>query len=345
MPQTTNPNKAPQTLESLAADLTRAFPSHTIRLASLNDTRFSIVLDDVELLGSYEIGDGFNFRAAWNEIKSALDAEPKLFRKKPQHADAQPGEGTQAGSSNLFRTRPIRTTPLDNVEAIFAVRRCLDLPLHSMPQSLANAVQLPLAAVQLIGTPSSPGVRFRQPGRPDITVMFKDAKDYPIDSAAVAAAVQATTAPNPQEIANQVSTVLGIPKERVRIKGTPQHYAVYILGESGEVTAEAEFMTGAMEEVAGSTGISQAVQVLNEAFECDPEAILGLIRTRIPCNDDLADHPTIQVALEPYLRSMHATTVGFLGVLNGILETMTGHKVAAVFDQQQQFRGFDVHRS
>lgn len=59
--------------------------------------------------------------------------------------------------------------------------------------------------------------------------------------------------------------------------------------------------------------IDHAIAVLNEAVEKDREAMRALIFNHVPCNDALADHPTIQVK-----DRNGETSVGFLGVLNGL---------------------------
>jgi len=75
-----------------------------------------------------------------------------------------------------------------------------------------------------------------------------------------------------------------------------------------------------------------AILVLNEAVRADPEAVLALVEYRVPCNDALADHPSIQVrninpppdtskmdATNPALLAQVKTCeVGLLGILNGL---------------------------
>lgn len=55
---------------------------------------------------------------------------------------------------------------------------------------------------------------------------------------------------------------------------------------------------------------SRVCELLNEALRLDPDAIDALFRHRVPCNESLAAHPSIQVTTEP--------TVGLLGLLNGL---------------------------
>lgn len=54
------------------------------------------------------------------------------------------------------------------------------------------------------------------------------------------------------------------------------------------------------------------VALLNGALELDRPAVAALVANRAPCNEALADHPTIQV------NAQHGGYfVGMLGVLNG----------------------------
>lgn len=60
------------------------------------------------------------------------------------------------------------------------------------------------------------------------------------------------------------------------------------------------------------------IRFLNELYQLDPEAIEKLVETRVPCNDKLADHPTVQVSLDPVTKQ---STVGLLGIMNGLVGT------------------------
>lgn len=76
-------------------------------------------------------------------------------------------------------------------------------------------------------------------------------------------------------------------------------------------------------------GVETVVNVLNQLFELDPAAADQLVEARVPCNDDVVDHPTISVAGD-----YGSGRVGLLGVLNGILmrEDPSGSGVASVRD-------------
>jgi hypothetical protein len=67
--------------------------------------------------------------------------------------------------------------------------------------------------------------------------------------------------------------------------------------------------------------IEAVVATLNEAFRLDPAAMDEIICRRVACNQSIKNHPTIlpwrhptEEGAEPQL------TLGFLGILNGILK-------------------------
>lgn len=69
----------------------------------------------------------------------------------------------------------------------------------------------------------------------------------------------------------------------------------------------------------------EAAELLNSAFNIDPEAMAKLLLYRVPCNLTLANHPTIQVVAHPENGPKNPEVpegaefgVGLLGILNGI---------------------------
>jgi hypothetical protein len=66
--------------------------------------------------------------------------------------------------------------------------------------------------------------------------------------------------------------------------------------------------------------ITMAVRVLNEAVKADRMAIVNLIDHRVPCNEELAEHPSIQVSCKrPGEKGgVIGCKVGMLGIINGI---------------------------
>jgi hypothetical protein len=70
------------------------------------------------------------------------------------------------------------------------------------------------------------------------------------------------------------------------------------------------------------------IQLLNEAFKADPAAMHALIVNRVPCNKALAEHPLIPVSYNTVLNSPETTYyVGMLGIINGILDKVTGNTI------------------
>jgi len=80
------------------------------------------------------------------------------------------------------------------------------------------------------------------------------------------------------------------------------------------------------------------VDLLNEMAKLDPVATVKLVDSRVKCNDDLANHPTIQVT--------HTYEVGLLGVLSGIaaLENPREVIVAQFDDETKKLLGFVAGR-
>jgi hypothetical protein len=60
--------------------------------------------------------------------------------------------------------------------------------------------------------------------------------------------------------------------------------------------------------------IEEAIGFLNQMVLIDPDATRALVETRVPCNQAMADHPTLQVQVAPD----ESFLVGVLGLLNGI---------------------------
>jgi hypothetical protein len=83
------------------------------------------------------------------------------------------------------------------------------------------------------------------------------------------------------------------------------------------------------------------IDILNEAYRADPVAIDDLVNSRVRCHEDLAEHPTIQVVVQKSGPD-ELYYVGFLGILNGILESLNGDKIAAMFNENEQVVGFTL---
>ncbi len=83
---------------------------------------------------------------------------------------------------------------------------------------------------------------------------------------------------------------------------------------------------------------------LNGLLEIDRNAIACLIANRVPCNKELADHPSVQVGAQH--GGFH---VGMLGLLNGLCGTRSNGYgfINAIFDgdarELQNLIRFEVH--
>lgn len=75
------------------------------------------------------------------------------------------------------------------------------------------------------------------------------------------------------------------------------------------------------------------VAVLNEAFRADPNAMHSLICNRVPCNQALADSPSVVVETSPVLRGDNYQ-VGMMCVLNAVLRANGLPLVAAAFSEE-----------
>jgi len=57
----------------------------------------------------------------------------------------------------------------------------------------------------------------------------------------------------------------------------------------------------------------EVINFFNELINIDKSAIAALIANRVPCNERLANHPTVQVG-----KQNEGYDVGMLGILNGL---------------------------
>lgn len=83
------------------------------------------------------------------------------------------------------------------------------------------------------------------------------------------------------------------------------------------------------------------IDYLNTLISLDPDAITLLAETRVPCNEALADHPSVQV-----LEDGGSMKVGLLGILNGFLgayELDGWGPLAAVYSDEGKIVEFALH--
>lgn len=74
--------------------------------------------------------------------------------------------------------------------------------------------------------------------------------------------------------------------------------------------------------------LDEMIDYLNELLHLDPSTIGALVANRVPCNQYLAEHESVQVVSQN--RGWH---VGLLGILNGMWGTYNGvdGPIAVVF--------------
>jgi hypothetical protein len=78
-----------------------------------------------------------------------------------------------------------------------------------------------------------------------------------------------------------------------------------------------------------SVTLVETINFLNELTNLDRDAMERLIRARVPCNEKMADHATVQVGDDDQDRPV----VGFLGVINGLfgVDERNYGQICAVF--------------
>ena len=86
------------------------------------------------------------------------------------------------------------------------------------------------------------------------------------------------------------------------------------------------------------TDFEKALEVLNSAYKADPMAIHSLMCSLVPCQGkELMEHPEVVVAesnVSP--GNYHVTS---LGLINGILYSMTGRRVAMNWSDNKDGKG------
>lgn len=74
---------------------------------------------------------------------------------------------------------------------------------------------------------------------------------------------------------------------------------------------------------------------LNAAFNADPAAIHSLMVNRVPCDDALADHPTLPVDVIPLENTgSERYAVGALGLLNLLMAEFSDHRLEVQFSAE-----------
>jgi hypothetical protein len=65
--------------------------------------------------------------------------------------------------------------------------------------------------------------------------------------------------------------------------------------------------------------IEYFLSTLNGALAADRAAMSALLAHRVPCNEDMQNHPTIQVVVEGDGDTPGEATLGVLGLINGLV--------------------------
>lgn len=99
-----------------------------------------------------------------------------------------------------------------------------------------------------------------------------------------------------------------------KINGEDGHDYIVPLIEAVEALETDERTRAAVPNEPRPVTVDDAIRVLNEAVAADQDAISHLVNDRVACGQELADHPTIQVAVH----GPADHSVGLLGILNGI---------------------------
>lgn len=81
----------------------------------------------------------------------------------------------------------------------------------------------------------------------------------------------------------------------------------------------------------------KACAVLNDLMTIDPQAGRTLFEFRSYCNEELANHPTIQVRAVGNMQGT-AYSVGLIGVLNGILEGLGIPRLCGFYESENLFK-------
>jgi hypothetical protein len=85
----------------------------------------------------------------------------------------------------------------------------------------------------------------------------------------------------------------------------------------------------------------EVVELLNDALKTDPAAVKALVGQRVPCNKELAEHPTIQV-LSVDEGQYKIGLLGFLNGMFGLTDAGRGAIEAIEDDATHEITGFRV---
>ena len=80
--------------------------------------------------------------------------------------------------------------------------------------------------------------------------------------------------------------------------------------------------------------VNSICDILNQALDADPEGIEKLFKCRVSINEELAEHPTIQVGAD--------YTLSVIGLINGLLGE-SKELICTTWDEdEEKLTGFNV---
>lgn len=93
-------------------------------------------------------------------------------------------------------------------------------------------------------------------------------------------------------------------------------------------------------DTSSAASMKRVLEVLNSAFQADPETMSRILTLRMRCDAALIDHPGVFVCEESAKGPYHRASLTPLGVLNGIMETLFGQRIAYAEDTEGRVSGF-----
>ncbi len=89
------------------------------------------------------------------------------------------------------------------------------------------------------------------------------------------------------------------------------------------------------------------LDLLQTAYDMDPVAMSAIFTSYVPCNEALANHPTIPIITvesHPDEGAPHETyVVSPLGLLTGVMRALGLPEIAAVFNKNDELIGFSAY--
>ena len=96
-----------------------------------------------------------------------------------------------------------------------------------------------------------------------------------------------------------------------------------------------------MSDLKNNDVIKTAVETLNDFLAKSPEAANSLFNYRVPVTKEMADHPHVRVQVI----GDNKFKVGMIGILNGIVEPLTGKRIASMHDDDDKVVGFVEYKA